>query len=482
MHVIEAFERSAQRHGERVFLVDNDRQATYTEADEGSNAFANELVTHGVDPGQTVGVCTSDCVEAWIAILGIWKIGALPGLVDSRTSDSSLAYFVEDVGADLYVASNEQADRLRSFGIDTVVDVDTVGRESSQTRHRIHTDGSPLYLSYTSGTTGDPKGVVIQSEYVALGTHCIADRLGISSHDVLLATTPAASSFQLVAAVLPAIHRGATVVLAAGLDMDAIVELAMTRSATLLVAYPLTLADYVNHPRSGEMSSTLRAALSGGSPLPPRLKRDYRDHLGIPLLESYGQSEMGGFMALGSGADDDRILAGYLGRPLPDRLAYIGDEAGAELPSGRPGEVLVRERFFSYYRNKPEKTESASAGGVLHTGDVGVADPDGYLRVLGRTAEVGSAQARGGWLRDLEDAAYDHPAVKHACVVETPAGAVRCFLELLPVSRPTAQEAAHHVKTAVPGIDTEVIVLDAMPRTYSGKADRLGLSTRSAAE
>jgi acyl-coenzyme A synthetase/AMP-(fatty) acid ligase len=479
MHVVEAFERSAQRFSEEIFLVDNERQVSYREADEGSNAFAIELTRRGVEPGDTVGVCTSDRVEAWIAILGIWKGGALPGLVDSRTSDSSLAYFVRDVGADLYVASDEQADRLHSVGVDAVIDVGEVGSESSQTRLDIHTGESPLYLSYTSGTTGDPKGVVLQSEHVSLGTHCIADRLAISSLDVLLATTPAASSFQLVSAFLPAIQRGATVVLAAGLDVDAIVEMGMTHSATLLIAYPLTLADYVNHTNSGDRSSTLRAALSGGSPLPPRLKRDYRDRLGIPLIESYGQSEMGGFMALGSAADDDRISAGYVGRPLPDRLAYIGNEDGTELPSGEPGEVLVTERFFSHYRNKAEKTESAISGGVLHTGDIGMEDTDGYLRVLGRTGEVESARTRNGWLRDLEDAAYDHPAVKHACVVETAGGAVRCFVEMLPGSIPTAEEIAAHLKKAVPGFDPEAIILDAMPRTYSGKADRLGLSTRS---
>jgi long-chain acyl-CoA synthetase len=106
-------------------------------------------------------------------------------------------------------------------------------------------------------------------------------------------------------------------------------------------------------------------------------------------------------------------------------------------------------------------------------------DTDGYLRVLGRTGEVESARTRNGWLRDLEDAAYDHPAVKHACVVETAGGAVRCFVEMLPGSIPTAEEIAAHLKKAVPGFDPEAIILDAMPRTYSGKADRLGLSTRS---
>jgi acyl-coenzyme A synthetase/AMP-(fatty) acid ligase len=261
----------------------------------------------------------------------------------------------------------------------------------------------------------------------------------------------------------------------------------------VLVAYPLTLADVVHShaaqaggsgpggqgPADGRVP--FRLALSGGSPLAPRLKREYRDRLGIPLLESYGQSELGGFMALGGRDDGDRALAGYVGRPLPDRRAYVGDPSTtAERPAGEIGEVLVPHGFFAEYRAKPDQTAEATAGGVLHTGDLAVADDDGYLKVLGRTNEGAAAATRGGFLREVEDALYEHPAVQHAAVVAGRRGAVEAFVELRAGARADAGELAERAGADVAaGLrPRRVAVLEKMPRSFSGKADRLGLSRR----
>ena len=478
MDIISSFRRTARRHASRVFLFDSETSVTYAEADQRTEAIASELMSRGVSDGVALGLCASDRVGLWLAIIGAWKTGALPGLIDARTNETDLPYFVEDIAAPLVAAAPELHDRLRAAGAGEVVDLNTLGEGGNTTRGDRHHPHAPLYLSYTSGTTGVPKGAVLQSEPVTLGTACIADRLVLTCDDVLLATTPISSSFQLVAALMPAIHVGASVGLVAGRSVDEIWSMARAHLASVLVAYPLTLADVVMKDTARKGDSPFRLALSGGSPLAPRIKRDYRDHLGIHLLESYGQSELGGFMAMGGERDGERALAGYVGRSLPDRLAYVGGPDGTERPAGEVGEVLVTHGFFAEYRNKPDKTAETKAGGVLHTGDLGVADEAGYLKVLGRVQEAEAAARRGGFLRELEDAYYEHEDVLHATVVSNTHGEVEVFVELLPGHSTTAAEVESQAMGQAPaGLKpVQTKVLDRMPRTFSGKADRRSLA------
>jgi long-chain acyl-CoA synthetase len=476
MDAMWAFRRTAAAAAERPFLFDRQTSLSYREADQRSDAVAAGYEVAGVSPGQTIGLCSPDSVKLILSILGAWKGGLLPGLIDPRTSDSDLPYFVEDIGSKLILAPTDLHDRLLGAGANEVRDIADFGSTGGTVEVRNGPD-APLYLSYTSGTTGKPKGAVLKSGPVTVGTSCIADRLGIGRDDVLLATTPTASSFQLVAALMPAIHAGASMGLVAGLTTDQMWEVALERRASVLVAYPLTLADMVNHPNAGS-GSPFRIALSGGSPLAPRIKRDYRDRLGISLLESYGQSELGGFMAMGSTADGDRALEGFVGRPLPDRPSYVAGPDLRELPAGEIGEVVVPFGYFDSYINKPDRTAEATVGGVLHTGDLAVADPDGYLKVMGRTREAEAAKGRGGFLRELEDMYYEHPDVLHAAVVECTDGEVEAFVELLPNCAVDAESLGSSASARVPeGLrPRSTTILEKMPRTFSGKANRLLLS------
>jgi acyl-coenzyme A synthetase/AMP-(fatty) acid ligase len=452
---------------------------TYREADDRTDAIAADLLARGLAPWDPLGLSASDRVSLWLAIIGAWKAGLLPSLIDARTSTDDLPFFVEDISAPLVAAAGELHEGLRAAGAADLVDLDELGEERAGDRVDGHGFDAPLYLSYTSGTTGVPKGAILLSGPVTLGTACIADRLGLSEDDILLATTPISSSFQLVAALMPAAHVGAAVGLVAGSTIDEIWEMAHRSQATILIAYPLTLADMLNASQVTEGPAPFRLALSGGSPLAPRIKRDFREQLGIDLLESYGQSEMGGFMVMGSLGDGERSLAGYAGRPLPDRPAYVGGPSGDELPVGEVGEVLVPEGFFSHYMNAPEKTAATLAGGVLHTGDLAVSDASGYLKVLGRVGEAEAARRRGGFLRQVEDAYYEHPDVLHATIVQSKSGDIEAFVELQEARSATAAEVQEQATSRVPADLTprKTTILKNMPRTFSGKADRAGLAS-----
>ncbi len=479
MDIVTVLERACERHADRPALSREGRTVSYTQVGEQVPVVAGTLANLGVEQGSTVGVCSPDSIEAWLTIFAIWRLGALPALIDARTPDDRLGYFVGDMDPAVVISDDENRPRLAEFlGIDAARLHDVVHRGAGATAPNAHDESSPLFLSYTSGTTGDPKGVVLTSAPVTLGTSCIAERLRYGMDDVLVATTPVASSFQLVASAMPALHAGAHVVLAAGHAPSEVWEDIGAYGGTVLIAYPLTLADVVGGARDTKPAHGLRLALSGGSPLAPRIKRDYRDHLGIPLAESYGQSELGGFMVLGT-PGDETAPEGFAGKPLPDRPAFVADPDNRELPAGSIGEVVVAEGFFGEYRNKPEAYAKTTAGGVLHTGDVGVASPQGHIKVMGRVQEADAARQRGGFLREVEDVAYDHPAVRHAAVVLDRSDQLRCFVELNAPGTADSDELAEHIteRVAASLIPAGVHILPTFPRTFSGKADRLRLSS-----
>ena len=129
--------------------------------------------------------------------------------------------------------------------------------------------------------------------------------------------------------------------------------------------------------------------MSGGGPVPPTLKRAWRDELSIPLVESYGQSELGGFVALGYPEleTDDRKLM-RVGPPLPDKEVAIFDAEDQAQPPGQIGEIVLRGGFMTGYWDKSAKTAEATRGGWLRTGDVGIIDTDGYVTMRGRRSEL----------------------------------------------------------------------------------------------
>ena len=171
----------------------------------------------------------------------------------------------------------------------------------------------------------------------------------------------------------------------------------------------------------GKPPGRLRLGLSGGGPVPPTLKKAFRDQLNVPLVESVGQSELGGFMALGFPEierENARLLRA--GPPLPDKEVRIVDGDDRDLPPGTIGEIVLRGGFMWGYWGKPDKTEEATRGGWLRTGDLGVMDRDGYLTIWGRRSELIRVDGVAWYPRDVEEALCRIKGVREAALVGLP--------------------------------------------------------------
>ena len=400
---------------------------------------AGALSALSVGRGDRVGIFAHNGMDYLLAMFGAWRLGAIVTLVNLMYADT-LDDFVNDSTPKVLIYTGdhfESIDRHRSrmTSVQTYICLDGEQPSAESWPELLKSPPSPppdptretdpAHISYTSGTTGKPKGAVLAHEPTARATHCIAERLRITNRDITLGPTALSSSYHLVANLLPGLHRGATVNVMSRWAPEAAWEKMDALGVTLLAANPPFLTDVLNVSRQrGRPPAKLRVGLSGGGPVPPELKFAWRDELKIPLVESYGQSELGGFVGLGfpEPFEDDRALA--VGMPLPDKEVSIFDENDRQVPIGEPGEIVLRGGFMVGYWNKPEETASSfvdiDGRRYYRTADVVARDEDDFMYFVDRTVDTIKHKGYRVSASEIEAVLQEHPAVIESCVVGVP--------------------------------------------------------------
>ena len=476
--------------------VDRDRSLTYAEALAATDRVAGALASLGVERGDRVGVFAHNGLDYLLAMFGAWRLGAISALVNVAYADE-LDWYVNDCTPKVLVYTGDHLPTIERHrpalaSVERYVCFDgpqpgalawdDLLASAPPPPPEVAEEGDAAHLSYTSGTSGRPKGACLAHEPTARATRCIAERLRIQSGDVSFGPTALSSSYQLVANLLPALHRSATVCVMGRWTPEGGFDALERTGATVLAANPTVLTDVLDEARrrSGP-PPRLRLSLSGGAPVPPELKRAWRDELLLTLAESYGQSELGGFVGLGAPdpPTDAHLLA--CGQPLPDKEVRIIDDEGQEVPIGASGEIVLRGGCMTGYWNRPEATAEALRGGWLHTGDVGVMDAEGFVFMRGRLSERLSVQGEWWYPRDLEEALLAQPGVRLAAVIGLPDEALgqRPTAYVTPSEGAALDPVALAARTVeaigrpVPGF--AVVVAEELPMTPTGKISKAQL-------
>lgn len=493
--------RAAWRTPDQTFVYWSDRRrsVTYAEGECLSDHIAGALADLGVRKGDRVAIVAHNGLDYVLAMFGIWKLGAISAHI-SVLHAKNLGWFFHDAGPRVVIYTGDLHDQVvhalvAAPEVEHLICFDGARDGSHDWNALLAAQRQPpavavssmdaAHLSYTSGSSGAPKGAVLAHGYTARATHCIAERLQLSREDVSLGPTSLASSYHLVANLLPAMHRCAQVGVRKQWQAEDVLREIAERRVTYLAANPLLLSDLLDAVRrAGTRPATLRFVMCGGASAPVALKKAYRDELGIPLIEAYGQSELGGFVAMGYPRLEDDAHIGAIGPELPDREVRIADEHDAPVPCGAPGEILIRGGVMLGYHNLPEKTAETLRNGWLHTGDVGVMDADGYITLLGRWSERIMLNGQAVFPRPLEEALLRHPAVRYACVVGCPdpqlGQAPKAIVELFPGTDATTDELLAHCSALLGEGNTlrEVEIITNMPMTPTGKIARAELQAR----
>ena len=494
----------AQRTPHRLALhwVDRDVALTYEEAVTGMERMAGALASLRVGKGDRVTIFAHNGMDYLLAMFGAWRIGAIAAVVNVQFARELDYYFADHTPCvviythDMAEAVRRAAKSVRSVRHLVCMDGPQEGAWSLPDLMRAQLpipddpgdESAIAHLAYTSGTTGKPKGACLAHEPTMRAAKCIAERLRVTGADHFFGPTALSSSYQLVGNLLPPLSRGAGVhVMGKWTQASGWAALERTQ-ATVLVANPTLLGHVLAESRSqGRVPGRLRAGLSGGGPVPPVLKKCWRDELKLPLVESFGQSELGGFMALGFPelVKDDTAL-GRVGPALPDKEVRIVDPNRAPLPPGRIGEIELRGGFMTGYWDRPEKTSEIIGTGWLRTGDLGLIDRDGFITMRGRRSELIETDGVLWFPRDVEEAFCQIEGVGQAAVVGVADAVHGQRPHAFVTGVPGVTLSAEALKAAIAGkvsydiAPLRVTVVEALPMTPTGKIAKAELAARLA--
>ncbi|MFQ6550127.1 class I adenylate-forming enzyme family protein [Aestuariibius sp. 2305UL40-4] len=398
------------------------RRWTYRDLGDAARAAEDMLKAEGTQPGDRVMIVAENCAEAVAFLFGATRLGAWAVPVNARQTQGEIDRIIAHAEPRAVIlttgASNDaatHADRLNARRVE-----DTFGQVAIAATFASapEPDRAVAVLLYTTGTTGDPKGVMLTHANLRFAGHASATLRGMSHDDTVYGVLPMTHVFGLASMIIAATYAGATIRLEPRFSAEKLYR-ALMDDVTILPAVPQMHALLMQYTSDQELErltgSGLRYVSSGAAPLDPIWKKKAESFYGIALQNGYGMTEStAGICATRHQKGDPDIS---VGRPL-DGVEVCIDEAAQGGGDGI-GEVQTRgpHVMCGYYKAPGETEKILGEGGWLHTGDLGRIDGEGRLHILGRSKELIIHGGFNVYPPEVEAALNDHPAVVQSAVI-----------------------------------------------------------------
>lgn len=485
------------------------RAYTFRDIQRLANRFANTLLARGLSRGDRVILVLGQRPETAIAHVACWKAGMISvptsvlfgaDAIEYRLNSSEARALVTD--RDNYPKVAEIRDRTPALQNVFLVDGAESGaldfwQEVEKASDRfLNVDTSaedPAFLNYTSGTTGMPKGALQAHRSIIGHMPGIEFVYDFFPQDGDLMWSPADWAWMagLMDILMPAWFHGKPVLAfrATAFDPEQACHMMGKHKVRNALLTPTMLKLMRKNPEAIARNGVrLRSVLSGGESVGKELLEWSNQNLGCVVNEAFGQTECN--LVLGNCASVMPVKPGALGRPIPGHVGAIVDEEGNVLPPAEMGQIAFRRpdpvMLLEYWRN-PEATREKFAGDWLLTGDLGVADEDGYFWFHGRADDVITSSGYRIGPGEIEDALLRHPAVLLAAAIGVPdpvrTESIKAFLVLRDgrqASPELEQEIRDHVRTRLAKHEYPRMIefVDSLPMTTTGKIMRRELRQR----
>lgn len=491
------------KNPEKVALVFGDgERITYRQLADDTDRVSALLWQRGIRKGDAVAYIGENSPDFLRVLFGAAQLGAVFVPLNTRLAAPELAYMLADSGARLLIHDPEFAERLApgiaeasvahviptgngdtgAPGLSALVAAATGGHADTAVVLE-----DPAAIIYTSGTTGKPKGAVLSHGNLTwVSMNCIVDYDVVSS-DVALMISPLFHVASLGMGALPVILKGGTIVLEKGFEAGRVLALIEAHGVTMLSGVPTTYQLLADHPDWAATDlSTLEKLTCGGSAVPTRILNAYEER-GLSFSQGYGMTETSpGATSLAPAMT--RVKQGSVGLPHFFTDVRIADEAGAMVPRGTVGEIEISgPNVFLGYHGKPEATaEVFTADGWFRSGDLGYLDADGYLYISDRLKDMIISGGENIYPAEVENLISDIAGVSGVAVIGVPDdqwGEVPWAVVTLRAETDTTVDTASvraHLdgKIARYKLPKNVVVVDELPRTASGKVRKADLRAR----
>ncbi|PYM20061.1 MAG: cyclohexanecarboxylate-CoA ligase [Candidatus Rokuibacteriota bacterium] len=494
-------ESRAAAHPDRIAIVDRQRRVTYAELQRRVDRVAAGLAALGVGAGDVVTIQLPNWAEFAYVFFALERLGAVANQIGPDFRSREVEYILKFSESRAFVCPStfKGFDYVRMIGelrpklpdlkavavlggrgeglasLDDIIEGDDPVRPPAAPVRA----NNVMRMAFTSGTTGNPKGVVHSHNTTLSACVNLNGDMQVTPDEVFLVYLPLGLNWGYLTLV-QAIMAGARAVLLDEFSGHAALELIERERVTFIPTAPASIIAMLNDPELATVDlSSLRVVITGGASCPIEIIREFRQRMRGHLIELYGMLETG-FHTYTRLTDDPEAVVGTVGKPASGLGLRIIDDAGRDVSPGTEGEIAADgpSVHLGYHKNPSANAELFTADGWFRTGDLGQIDAAGNLKIVGRLKEMINRGGKKFFPREIEEILYTHPKILHAAIVGVPdprLGEKNC---LCVIPRPGAGlELAEVVgflrdEVATYKLPEMIETFDELPFTPTGKIQR----------
>ncbi len=503
--------KSATNFSNNTFIEEGNLKLTFSDFLYEASRIAGALMANGIKPGDRVAIWAPNIHEWIIAALGTQFAGAVLVTLNTRYKGSEAAYILQKSRAKALFCIGEflGVDYPQLIAGESLPDLEhlIVIRGEAPSNDKVNWTnqtwddliGSDLPVSdeqiiatmasvqasdssdilFTSGTTGDPKGVVTAHGQNLKAFSAFSDIVGLTPGDRYLVINPFFHSFGYKAGILASLLKGVTLLPHAVFDAEIILKRIAEDKISVLPGPPTLFQSLLASPNLQQYDiSSLKRATTGAAVIPVEMIHQMKDILGFEtVITAYGLTESCGLVTMCRQGDSAEIIATTSGRAIPDVEVRCVDTQNQPVKTGEAGEIVVRgyNVMQGYFENDQATEQTIDSEGWLHTGDIGIMDEQGYLKITDRLKDMFITGGFNCYPAEIEKIIAAHPAIAMNAVIGVPdermGEVAMAFVVLKPDHQLDQDEFITwcREKMANYKVPRHVVFTDALPLNASGK-------------